>query len=323
MSATFTAACLFLPVVLSHSTQKLFQPEQIIFASDFNITSIIVPADSNISMLHESSDIPNVFFTVSDPKLEGGSCIYVLQGLSAYEIIEGGRDTTSDFSSDTSIYFGTKNGIYIYDPDSLSAKKYGIFNDDIRQLQKANGTDAIYILTNENQLFKIESDGTKKSRVPTVACASEFVLDTSNNIYYIACGESWPRVLRSDGSLIELTTNIMDDFSEIKLLRPAFLMDKSVPFIADGDLYILYSNGTGEKKEFSMRERPSAYSVDAAIYILAALDGKIYEFNVMEVLLKSMFGLADGIGDLTKIILQLIDKAKDKNNIRGYHSFIK
>lgn len=72
-----------------------------------------------------------------------------------------------------------------------------------------------------------------------------------------------------------------------------------------------------------MRERPSAYSVDAAIYILAALDGKIYEFNVMEVLLKSMFGLADGIGDLTKIILQLIDKAKDKNNIRGYHSFIK
>lgn len=297
---------------ISKKDSSMFKNEQIIFASDFNITKLLVPADGSKHIQVESSEIPSIFFAISDPTIEGGSCIYVLEGFAAYEILEGGRDATADYSFDKTIYFGAKDGIYKYSPDSLSAKKFGPFRDDIIQLQKANGSDTIYILTADHRLYKMEQNGTVKTRIQTITCALEFVLDTSNNIYYIACDDHMPHIVKSDGRLLSFAPSVLEDFKEVKLIRPAFIMEGCIPFFGDGHLYILYSNGSSEKKDFHLDEKPSAFSVDAALYLVAALDGKIYEFNVMEVLLRSMFGLAsEWPRDVTKIVMSIIDSAKD------------
>ncbi|CAG9790012.1 unnamed protein product [Diatraea saccharalis] len=296
----------------------MFRSDQIIFASDFNITRLLVPANGNKYVTTEMSDIPSIFFTISDPKLEGGSCIYVLEGFAAYEVLEGGRDATADYTHDATIFFGTKEGIYKYYPDSLSAKKYGPFRDDIIQLQKANGTDAIYILNTENRIFKIQKNGTVRTRIRSITCASEFVLDTSNNIYYLACDDHMPHIVNADGSLISVTASVTEDFKEVKLLRPPFIMENGIPFFADGNLYILYANGTSEKKDFYLEEKPSAFSIDAALYLVAAIDGKIYEFNVIEVLLRSMFGMSpEWPKDVTKMVMSIIDATKE--NMNGFY----
>ncbi|KAJ8708116.1 hypothetical protein PYW08_010482 [Mythimna loreyi] len=302
-------------------TTTMFRDEQIIFASAFNITKLLVPADGQKYLQAEASDIPSIFFTVADPKSEGGSCIFVLEGFAAYEILEGGRDSTADYSFERAIYFGAKDGLYKYHPDTLSAKKFGPFRDDIIQLQKANGSDAIYILNSEHQMFKIEKNGTVKTRIKSIGCALEFVLDTSNNIYYVSCGDHMPHIIKADGNVLSLTASVIEDFKDLKLLRPAFIMENCIPFFGDGILYILYSNGTYEKKDLIIKERPSAFSVDASLYLVAALNGKIYEFNVMEVLIRSMFGVAtEWPKDVTKIIMSIIDTAKD--NLFGFTSSI-
>ncbi|XP_049881965.1 uncharacterized protein LOC126377989 [Pectinophora gossypiella] len=310
----FTLAVL-LPISLSRNFKRndeitsssIFKVEQIVFSSNFNITRIYVPVDGKY--VH-SNDIPSIFFTVSDPKLDGGSCVYVLEGFAAYEILEGGRDTTAGYGVDRSVYIGAKDGMYRYDPDTLSAKRYGIFKDNIMLIQKANGTEAFYILTNENKLFKLENNGTVKTRIVPVDCAKDFVVDTSNNIYYIPCTDHLPKIVQANGTVLAI--NVFEDLRDIKLLRPAFVMEDCIPFFGDGWLYLLYSNGTGHRKDFAIKERPSAYSVDAALYLVAALNGKIYEFNVMEVLLKSMFGMInEWPRDVSKMVLSMMETAKE------------
>lgn len=301
---------------LSSPTSKnssIFSKEQIIFSSSFNITKVLVPADGNQYILYEeSSDLPSIFFTVSDPKLDGGSCIYVLEGLAAYEILEGGRDSTADYSTDRTVFIGAKDGVYKYDPDSFSAKKLGPFKDSVIQLQKANGTDKIYILRDDGKLLVLERNGTVKNRVKNVVCATQFVLDTSNNIYFVQCGDKTIHILKADESNIRITGSVIDEFDDIKLIRPAFIMEESIPFLADGVLYILHANGTSEETDFKIIEKASAFSVDAALYFVGAMDGKIYEFNLMEVMLKSMFEEKSSSSDgVTRIIMSVMGNAKD------------
>ncbi|KAJ0170592.1 hypothetical protein K1T71_013963 [Dendrolimus kikuchii] len=300
-------------IILENNTStSMFHEQQIIFSAGFNISRILVPADGNKYLQPDTSEIPSVFFTVVDPKLEGGSCIYVLEGFVSFEILEGGRDTTADYSFDNTIYFGAKDGLYKYHPDSLSAKKYGLFRDDIIQLQKANGTDEIYILTADNKIYKIERNGTVKTRISDVVCATEFVLDTSNNLYYVSCDLKMLNIVRRDGAVINLANSILIEVKDLVLLRPAFVMEESIPILGDGFLYIVNSNGSCDKKDFYINDKPSALSIDTALYVVAALKGKIYEFNVMDVLLRSMFGVSsEWPRDITKIIMLIIENTRD------------
>ncbi|XP_037294049.1 uncharacterized protein LOC115451639 [Manduca sexta] len=285
----------------------MFRDEHIIFSSEFNITRLLVPADGNRYLHVDPTDMPSIFFTVSDPKAEGGSCIYVLEGLAAYEVLEGGRDSTSDYSSNKEVYFGAKDGLYIYQQETLSAKKYGPFRDDIIQLQKANGSDSIYILNNDYKMYLVEKNGTVKSKINI--CANQFVLDTSNNLYYVSCIDNRIHIVKSDDSK---SYTVTEEFKNVSLLRPAFMMEKCIPFFDNGDLYVLFSNGSWERKDFYIGERPSAFSVDAALYLVTALNGKIYEFNVMDVLLRSMFGVStEWPKDVTEIIMSIMDTKED------------
>lgn len=299
----------------------MFNDEQIIFRSTYNITKILVPPDANTIAI-DDSDIPTIFFTVTDEKYDGGAAVYVLEGLSAYEILIGARDTTSDRKND--IYFGAKDGIYKYNRDALSAKKYDVFKEDIIQIQctNSNKLNAIFILTKEWVIYKITRNGTLKTKIYAITCALEFVLDMSDNIYYIACDNKMPYVVnpKSGANVTSLMPSVMDEFSDFKLIRPASVMENSVPFIGDGCLYILHSNGTSDKKEFQLDVKPSAYSIDGTFYLVVALNGKIYEYNIMEIILKSMFGGSHTWPkDVTRIVMSMVETARD--NLLGFKIF--
>ncbi|XP_053620749.1 uncharacterized protein LOC128681134 [Plodia interpunctella] len=302
-------------VVLSGAMRKkktVFQKEQQIFSSKFNITHLTVPFENSNFVTTEVKDMPTIFFTVSDPNLEGGSCIYVLEGFAAYEILEGGRDTTTGYGSDPTVYFGSNKGIYKYIPESLGVMKFGSFHDDIKQIQKAKDIDVIYTLNSDNKIYKVENNGTVRKRVSDILCATEFVLDTSNNIYYLDCDDGMPRIQRQDGtSLGFVSTLFHEHVKTIKLIRPAFIMEESIPFFGDKGLYFLYSNGTCEKLDFHLDEVPSAFSVDSALYIVAAMDGKLYEFNVMDMILGSMFGVSsEWPSDIATVVLAFVETTR-------------
>ncbi|VVC96220.1 unnamed protein product [Leptidea sinapis] len=307
------AVCLMSTVLAIYTENKtIFRDDLVIFTSNHNITKLLVPADGVSFVRNDNSDLPAIFFTIKDKNLDGEHCIYVLEGLAAYEILEGGRDSTADYGPDKTVYFGAKDGVYKYDPDSLSAKKFGLFRDDIIQIQKANGEDVIYYLTVNYKLFKLENNGVLRTRIEVVTCALEFVLDTSNNIYYLACEDGLPRIVSNQGLLLSFTPTLYDDFKDVKLLRPAFIMERSVLFFADGFFYMLYVNGTTAKRDFFIDEKPTAFSIDAALYLVAAVEGKIFEFNVMEVLLKSIFHVSNAWpNDLTKIMMPIIENSKE------------
>ncbi|XP_028037980.1 uncharacterized protein LOC114248760 [Bombyx mandarina] len=284
----------------------LFTDERIIFSSGLNITRILVPSDRNRLQVSETN-MPSIFFTLSDPASEGGTCLYILEGLAAYEILEGGTDATSAYDDQT-IYFASTNGLYRFEPSTMSAKKFGPFRDHIVQLQKASGSDEIFTLNDKNEVYRMEKNGTVKTKMSDI-CAEQFVLDTSNNLYYVSCGDNVLRALMY-GSPI--TVAMVEEFNEIKLLRPPFILESSIPLFGDRVLYLFYSNGTSERKDLELSVMPTAFSVDAALYVVAALNGKLYEFNVFEVMSRSMFRSSTiSPTDVSEIIMAVLQNGDD------------
>lgn len=285
------------------SEKSIFRNDQIVYSSHHNITSILVPVAAKYP---ESADIPTIYFAVTDSKSDSGSSIYVLEGFAAFEVLEGGRDCTADYGSDKHVYFGAKDGLYQYDKDTLSAKRIGAFKDDIIQLQKANAADVFYILTGNLKMHRLENNGTVKVKLNEIQCAKQFVLDTNNNLYYDNCKDRNIHIIKHDGSV--LVASDLYDFKDLKLIRPPFIMEECIPLFGDGTFYVLCSNGTLFEKDFHLNERPSAFSFDAALYLVAALNGKIYEFNVLELSLKSMFGfINEWSGDISTMIVSMMD----------------
>lgn len=311
----FYTTILTIKATLATPSQKsIFRDEQIVFSSPYNITAILVPVDGKYIV---NNDIPTIFFAVTDSKSDIGSCIYVLEGFAAFEVLEGGRDCTADYGSDDNVYFGAKDGLYQYDKDTLSAKRIGVFRDDIIQLQKANSADIFYILTGNHKMYRLENNGTVKVELNEVQCAKQFVLDTNNNLYYDNCKDRNIHIIKSDGSL--LIASDLYEFKDLKLIRPPFVMEQCIPLFGDGTMYILCSNGSLIKKDFHLDERPSAFSFDAALYVVAAVNGKIYEFNVMELSFKSMFGfITEWSGDISTMIVSMVDIKREPQHNNFY-----
>lgn len=290
--------------------ESIYGKDQIVFSSQYNITTILVPVDGKYA---ENNDMPTIFFAVSDSKFDSGTCIYVLEGFAAFEVLEGGRDSTADYGSDKNVYFGAKDGLYQYDKDSLSAKRIGVFRDDIIQLQKAKAADVFYILTNNLKMYRLENNATVKVKLNDVQCARQFVLDTNNNLYYDNCKDRNIHIIRSDGSI--LVASDLYDFNDLKLVRPPFVMEECIPVFGDGTLYVLCSNGSLIKKDFHLDERPSAISFDAALYIVVAVNGKIYEYSVMDLSFNSMLGfINEWTGDISTMIISMVDVKSDPNS---------
>lgn len=299
------------PRIVRFKEFSMFKDDKIIFSSSFNITKLLVT--------RANSDIPSIYFTVEDKKFKKGSSIFVLHGFMLFQVLDGGRDATSSFVSNV-VYFGAYDGIYKYDHNILASKKVSTFDDDVIQIQISKSND-LYMLTSEKFIYKVQNDLSTKNKIYAIECALEFVIDSNSNIYYIDCNLGIPHVYRFDGVIVQIKPSILNIHIDFKLLRPpSFITENCVPLIADGFLYILHSTGRLEYKDLFIEEKASAFSIDAITYVAVALDGKIYEFDIMDTLMKSMFRPQRKLPkDLTAIIIDMIESDKIENvDLKNY-----
>lgn len=308
---------LILSILIMNCTNALFEvrasilkPDHIIYNSNANITKITVVTNGDTFTKTNLSDIPRIFFTVSDNKYKSGSCIFVLEHYTAIIILEGGRDIASAYGSNKT-YFGASSGLFVYQAETQSANKYGILDDDILQLQIANGTEKIYIRTSTNNIFIVENEGHTKTPISNIECALTFVIDNVHNIYYIACDDEALHILSAMGNKIDLISNELSQYKDLKLLRPPYILSSSIPVIGDGFFYMVFSNGELELEDLYIHEKPIAYSVDDPLYLVLVVNGDIYEYNLKGMMHSSLFSNRKiWPYDVTRILIKIIDKAK-------------
>lgn len=300
-----------------------FFPDQLsVYTSKHDIVNIFVPL--NAINFDESEDDDSeddsstvLFFVEADIKdgVKDYKGLYVLKKGNATLLLENGRDATATNDNTTLTYFGATDGLYSYDVDNNKAIKYGTVTDSIISL--AQGVDAaktsIYILTEDKQLFKVTENGTKKEKIDDVENVEQFVLDSSNNIYYYSHDKK-PYV-KTVGAINKIE-GLPEKLNEVTLLRPPFIIEDGVPFIVDNKVYIIYSNGTSELTDFEFEVKPSAYSIEATLIQYYAYEKKIYEYNILALVLSEVVNELKKFFDEKKNDIQSI-ASRSRDNLRA------
>ncbi|GBP55094.1 hypothetical protein EVAR_46391_1 [Eumeta japonica] len=277
-------------------TQEFFPDELAIYTAEHEIVSLVAPVnainfdddDDDQDEETESDQNAILFFALADigpngEKIDKG--LYILQNKVATKLLDNGRDTSAELGDSKVVYFGASDGIYKYNYAEKKAEKYGTITDSVLQLAKVNGSDAIYILTDDKQLYKVTEAGTKKTRIDGVTDPKEIVIDYSNNLFCIGANNK-PYVVTADE--VREITGFSSDSTYAKLIRPPFLFEDGLPFVSGDKVYMIYSNETSETTDFTLQVKPSAYAMEAALIQYYGYNKKIYEYNILAIIMGSM-----------------------------------
>lgn len=290
-------------------TEEFFPNEMAIYTAEHEIVDIMLPL--NALNFEEDSDDEDadpeavIFFVLADfvdgKRVDKG--LYIRKKGNVTKLLENGREATAANEDTKTAYFGAKEGLYSYNVKENKAEKYGTITDSIISLAKVNGSDIIYMLTEDHVLYKVTEEGTKKEVVDGVVNAQKVVLDYENNLYYYT----------SDKDVYVLTASGPKKFeglpakaSYVAILRPPFVIEDGIPVVIDRNTYVVYANGTVEDGDFILQARPSAYAMEATLIHYYAYNKKIYEYNILTLLLGGLVeelqtfleGKSDNIADL-------------------------
>lgn len=260
-------------------TKEFFVDEFIVYKSDHDIVNLLVPING-VNMEADDFEVPIIFYTLADISENGEETeigIYKLENSVATVILDEGRDSAADLDDEGSklVYLGGKDGIYVYDHANNTTKKFGTITDSIKRLVKVNGTDKLYVLTDDKCVYEILDQGTKKLKYDAANGATDIVLDVNNKLYFVKDS----KVYVYDGETKEIDIPIEGDK---KLIRPPFLLEDAVLCLVGDDLYAAYSNGTSELVKITVIEKPTAYSIDSTLLQYYAYDKKIYQYNILQ-----------------------------------------
>ncbi|XP_034837668.1 uncharacterized protein [Maniola hyperantus] len=278
-------------------TMDYYRDELIIYRGKYDIVKILVPinslnfdeAESNESeSLEDDTDII-LFFVEAEEQPDGtrqDKGLYVFKEGKATKILTNGRDASASGDDSKLVFFGAADGLYVYNQTTNSADKYGPITDGIVAIAKEKTGDVLYILTEDREVFKVSDNGEKKEKLDDVVNAKEIVLDYSDNLYFFA-DDKKPYVRTTDG--VKPIEGLPEDISKVKLIKPPFILDDSVPFLADNKVYIISSDGTSEVSDIGFRSKakPTAYAPEAALVQYYAFDKNIYEYNILKLLMEA------------------------------------
>ncbi|XP_046974445.1 uncharacterized protein LOC124540779 isoform X2 [Vanessa cardui] len=276
-------------------TKSMFPKEFIKYKAEHEIVNLLLPINSLNFDENESSESSSeesesellLFFVEADVDSNGDRVdqgLYVLKEDKATKLLDHGRDAAASGDDSKLVFFGAKDGIYVYNKDNNSADKYGTVDDSIIAIAKEKTGDVIYILTENHEVFNVSNGGTTKEKLDDVVNAKEIVVDYSNNLYFYS-DDKQAYVRSADG--IKKIEGLPENPSSVKLIKPPFILEDGVPFIVDNVAYIIYANGTSEHSgiEFKPKAKPSAYAPEAAMIQYYAYDKNIYEYNVLTIIL--------------------------------------
>lgn len=297
-----------------------FYPKELVkYEGNHEIVNLLLPLNSlnfNESESFESNSIESdddsiIFFVEADVTDDGKRIdqgLYILKGNKATKLLDHGRDVAASADDSTSAFFGAKDGIYIYKDEKT--EKYGSLNDSIIQIAKETEGEVLYILTEDHELYKVSDAGNKKDKVIGIDNPQEFVLDYKNNIYFYSSDKVIN--VHTDDGIVKID-GLPANPSSLKLVKPPFILQDGVPVVIDSYVYIVYANGTSENGEIKIKPKyqPTAYAPEAAILQYYAYDKKIYEYNILALLLGTILEeLKDYLNENKEAIQKLPEQRK-------------
>lgn len=288
-------------------TEEFFPDSLAVYTAEHNIVKILTPLnalnfDDDEDDDDETSDSESVTFIVLADVNDKGERVdqglYYLKKGQAIKLLDHGRDSAAANDDSKTAYFAANDGIYVYNAEKNTAEKYGTLTDDLIGIAKLNGSDAIYVLTANNVVYKVTEAGTKKELVDKVVNAKEIILDYQNNLYYY---NNENEVFVLVGDEVKKVEGLPANPGSVTIINPPFVIENGVPVIVDNKAYVAYENGTSEYSEIDLAVKPSAYSMEATLIQYFAYNKKVYEYNVLEILL----------GDVLKDLKGFLDDKSD------------
>ncbi|KAM3968654.1 uncharacterized protein ACR2FA_012516 isoform 1-T2 [Aphomia sociella] len=273
-------------------TKDFFLDDLVKYTSQHDIIQIVVPLnalnfeDDDDDFSTESDEESSViFFVEADIDNEGKKDykgLYVLKKGKATKLLENGRDAAAVNDDSKLVYFAASDGLYVYNAKENKAEKYGTLTDNIIGIAKENSTETLYIVTDNNELYKVTEEGTKKTKLDEAKNVQQIVLDYNENIYFYG-EDKQAYVINAEGA--KKIEGLPEKPSSVYLLKPPFVLEDSVPFVVDDKVYYVYANGTSELSEFELQAKPTAYGMEATLIEYFAYNKKIYEFNILALIL--------------------------------------
>ncbi|XP_022130057.1 uncharacterized protein LOC111003707 [Pieris rapae] len=271
---------------------KDYYPRDFIkYEGTHDIISILVPLNSLNFDENESSESNSnedesnitVFFVEADIDEFGKLTyqgLYNLKDGKVKKILENGRDAASSGDSSRTVYLAASDGLYTYKEDEQIAVKYGSLTDSIIGIAHIAEGNILYILTDDHTVYEVQNNGNDKSKLEDIFDAQQIVLDYSNNLYFYTSDKK-VHVKTTEG--IKDIVGLPENSTKITLIKPPFIIEDGIPVLVDNVAYIVYSNGTSENSDFDFKldAIPSAFGMEAALIQYYAYDKKIYEYNIL------------------------------------------
>ncbi|XP_023952593.2 uncharacterized protein LOC112056399 [Bicyclus anynana] len=305
-------------------TTEFFIKDFVKYQADHDIVQILVPLnslnfnedDSSSSESKESDTEIIIFFVEADVQPDGSYIdqgLYVLKEGKAKKLLDNGRDAAASGDSSRKVFFGAKDGLYVYNPATNSAEKYGTIIDSIIGIAKEKEGDVIYILTEGREVYKVSDNGEKKELLDDVVKAKQIVLDYENNLYFYG-DDGKPYVRTTEG--VKRVEGLPEVSGKVTLVKPPIFLENGVPYIASNKVYLLYANGTSQRThmEFQHDGLPTAFAPETALIQYYAHDKKIYEYNILALLISTV------LEDISDYLNQ---KANEIRTIASNHESLK
>ncbi|CAG9572631.1 unnamed protein product [Danaus chrysippus] len=297
--------------------KKVFMDSFIKYTGEYDIVDIMVPLNAINFAASDSSESESEEFNLKDltvffVEAEDKDGERADKGLYRYEkgdskmILATGRSSTASSNNNKLVFFAASDGLYVYNTEKDSADKYGPITDAIRSIATDETGSTIYIVTDDHKLYKVTNNGENKELVDDVEDVVEIVLDDDGNLYYY---NTKKEVYIKTADKIIKVENLPEDPKKIKTIRPPFVVHKTIGMSYDDTVYIVHSNGSSEKLDFRFAPEatPTAFGPDAVFVQYYALDKKLYEFNVKEMMENDVF---HDIREKTENIRNQADKNK-------------
>ncbi|KAL0859779.1 hypothetical protein ABMA27_010135 [Loxostege sticticalis] len=260
-------------------TEDFYLEDLVVYTGENEITNIVVPLNS--INFNDHTDLENfdvyVFFVEADKGL------YVLKNNVATKVLDNGKDVASSMDDSTQVFIGATDGIYTFNAEKKTAEKYGTLTDNIKNILVTNGTDEIFILTEDKVFYKVTEEGTKKEEITNVKDAIQVVLDPLNNLYFVDSKKHVYVKSFEDGT-VRKVKGVPANPKFVELLRPPAIVDDGVPFISGKKVYDVHANATAEFTGLVLTSKPSAYAVEATLVLYFAHDKKIYQYSVVDII---------------------------------------
>ncbi|CAB3232909.1 unnamed protein product [Arctia plantaginis] len=276
-------------LLTSFGKSETLPEKYVIYRGEYDIANILLPINSlnNKNENKESNEKPYIFFALADftkgHKEDKG--FYIRKNGEVTKLLDHGRDAATAMDGISEVYIAAEDGIYTYNPKNNTAEKYGIVTDDLIGIAKVNGSDIIYILTKDHVVYQVTDQGMKIDKVEDIVNPEQIVLDYENNLYYVKNNNV--NVFSPNGT--KKIEGLPETMTYVKLIRPPLPLTNGVPVVVDHTVYIVFANGTSKLTNLNATLRPTAYSLEGTVLLYLGHDKKIYEYNILALILDSMF----------------------------------